>query len=108
MERTPVDKTPIVRITRFEEHASTSGRGKKFRIVPQRWTVYGVDAEGIERVYVEHTTEEEHKAWLATDALWHEAQLAVVDRFLADPRTRGMMIRLAIGRSGQRRHGHRG
>lgn len=90
-------KPPIVRITQVVEHASFGGRGKKFRIDSQRWTVYGVDAEGVERVYLEHTTKEEYKAWLATDPLWREAQRAVVDRFLADPQTRDTMIRLAIG-----------
>jgi hypothetical protein len=97
MERGGTDKPPIVRITRLEEHVSFGGRGKKFRIDPQRWIVYGVDAEGAERVYVEHTTKENHEAWLGTDPLWREAQRAIMNRLLGDPQTLEVVVRMAIG-----------
>lgn len=96
MKETLGGKQPIIRLTRFSIEASTSGRGKRYRIDPKRWTFYGVDAEGVERVYVEHNTEKEYEAWLETDPLLHEAQGAVTRRLFGNPQTRDVVIQMAM------------
>ena len=87
---------PIVRLTRWSVASNDTGRGKRRRTEAVRWTIYGIDAEGIERVYVEHTTEAEHDAWRATDPLWAAAQRASFAKLLADPRTRDFVLRINI------------
>jgi hypothetical protein len=77
---------PVVRLTRWSVAYSDIGRGKRQRAEASRWTIYGIDAVGVERVYVEHTTKAEHDAWRAADPLWEEAQRALFAKLLADPR----------------------
>lgn len=96
MKGTAENKTPFVRISQAVLHASISGRGKSQRIEPQRWTVYGIDSDGVERVYAEHT-EDEHEAWLAADPLWHAAQKALVERLFRDPATRDTLLGMIVG-----------
>jgi hypothetical protein len=82
MSDEPADAKPIVRLTRWAVGYSEVGRGKHRRHQASQWTIYGVDADGVERVYAQHTTEAEHDAWRATDPLWHEAQRAMFARLL--------------------------
>jgi hypothetical protein len=92
----PTPERPIVRITRLSIASSDTGRGKNRHTVPTRFTVYGVDASGNERVYVEHTSEQEHEAWRASDPLWHQAQGAMFDKLLANPSTRDTVLQINI------------
>jgi hypothetical protein len=92
----PTDAPHIVCITSLSVSASEVGRGKDRRTETTRFTVYGADASGRERVYVEHTSEEEHVAWRASDPLWREALSAMVDRLLADPATRDTVLQINI------------
>ena len=92
----PTDERPIVRISRLCMTSSVTGRGKRQRAETERWTVYGVDADGVERVYVEHVTGEEHKAWKETDPLWREAQRALLARLLRNPATRDTVLQINI------------
>lgn len=85
----------IVRITSLRIATSEIGRGKNRRM-EHRFTVYGVDASGNERVYVEHADEQEHEAWRASDPLWREAQSAMFDRLLANPGTRDTVLQINI------------
>lgn len=64
-----MDERPIARISRMSHSVSMAGRGKRQRAETHRWTVYGVGADGVERVYVEHATDEEREAWRANDPL---------------------------------------
>ena len=61
-----------------------------------RWTVYGMDAAGVERIYVEHTSEDDHKAWQASDPLWQMAQSAIIRRLLENPSTRDLVLQVNI------------
>ena len=89
------DKQPIVRISRFSVASTLKGRGRQQR-EEQHWTVCGVDTNGVEYIYVEHATEEEHEAWRATDPLWREAQAALIGRLLDDTRMRDLAIQINI------------
>lgn len=58
---------PIVRLTHWSVAYSDTGRGIRRRAEASRWTIYGIDADGVKRIYVEHTAEAEHDAWRASD-----------------------------------------
>lgn len=59
-----------------------------------RHTYYGVDDEGVERIYAEFANEEDHESWRQTDPLWKEAQERVFRRFLSHPDTADGLIEL--------------
>jgi hypothetical protein len=87
---------PIIRITRWSVAVSATGRGKKQSAETQHWTIYGVDTDGVERVYVEHASDEEHELWRISDPLWHEAQAAMIQRLLENPATRDTVLKINI------------
>jgi hypothetical protein len=87
---------PIVRVTSLTIAHSEAGNGKKRGNGTTHFTVHGVDAQGAERVYVEHTTEEEHLAWWNNDPLWKEAQTALIRRLLDNPGTRDAVLQVNI------------
>ena len=89
------DKQLIVRISRFSVASTLKGRGRQQR-EEQHWTVCGVDTNGVEYIYVEHATEEEHEAWRATDPLWREAQSALIGRLLRNQSTRDLVLQINI------------
>lgn len=82
----------IVRITRW----SVEGGSARQEAEVSRWIIYGVDEGGVERVYAEHTTEAEHRAWCATDPLWRQAQQAMFASLLSNPKTRDTVLRINI------------
>lgn len=99
MTDTPSEERPIVRLSRVSVAFDLPrGRRRKHEPPPpgsnRDYIVYGVDADGNEREYARHATEEEHRAWKATDPLWHEAQSAIIGRLLDDPATRDWVIEL--------------
>ena len=85
----------IVRLTRFSA-AHTQQRHDATQPERVSWTVYGVDACGEERVYVEHASEDEHMAWSAADPLWREAQAAMIRHLLQNPGTRDVVLQVNI------------
>jgi hypothetical protein len=89
------DEQPIVRITSLRVAGIETGRGKNRR-TDHRYTVFGVDATGNERVYVEHANDHEHEEWKESDPLWQEAQSAMFDRLLAEPGTRDTVLQINI------------
>ncbi|HLH24963.1 MAG TPA: hypothetical protein VK066_20770 [Chloroflexota bacterium] len=95
-DETPAEDQPIVAISQLCWQHGGSGRGKRATSSTSRCTVYGVDANSVERVYVEHETDEEHQAWMASDPLWREAQRALFDRLLSNPATRDMVLLINI------------
>ena len=90
------DKRSITRISRLIVELPL-GKGKRqSQEKSRKWTYLGIDQEGVERVYVEHTTEEENEAWQRTDPLWQEAQKAILNKLIRDPITRDAVIKLNI------------
>lgn len=61
----------------------------------ENWTIYGVDAEGNERVYAQVPSEQFEK-WSKSDRLWGQSQSALFDRLLSNPRTRDTVIKINI------------
>jgi general stress protein 26 len=59
------------------------------------WTMYGVDAEGNERVYAQVPSEQFEK-WSKTDHLWSQAQSTMFDHLLSDPNIRDTVIKINI------------
>ncbi len=96
MSSEPAGERPVVRITRMSIACSTAGRDVRGKAEAERWTIYGIDEDGIEHVYAEHITEEEHEAWWAADPLWREAQAALFRRLLDDPKMRDLVIQINI------------
>lgn len=96
MEMEPSSQSPVVRLTRWECQGVSKGRGRQQRLETTRWVVYGVDAQGAERVYADHRTEEEHNAWCETDPLWKEAQRAMIGKLLDNPKTRDLVLQINI------------
>ena len=90
MQPEPTSEPAIVRLSRL----SVAGSGSDENDESEHWTVYGVDACGEERVYVEHWTREEHERWRASDPLWREAQRGLIDHLLENPGTRDLVIQL--------------
>lgn len=58
-------------------------------------TLYGVDAEGNERVYA-YVPSEQWEGWSKTDPLWSQAQKTMFQRLLSDPKTRDTVIKINI------------
>lgn len=90
------DEHPVVRISRLELTIDGIERDAQGGGLSRRCTVYGVDAEGQERVYAEHADEDEHNAWLESDPLWREAQRAIFGRLLDNPQTRDFALQVYI------------
>jgi len=61
----------------------------------ENWIIYGVDIEGNERVYAQ-VPYEKFEEWAKTDHLWRQAQSAMFDSLLSDPRTRDTVIKINI------------
>ncbi len=87
---------PIVRLTSFSVRHTPTGWGKNASSKSPHYTVYGVDEDGLERIYAEHTTEEEHSRWMNSDPLWKEYQGAMIKRLLDNPGTRDTVLQINI------------
>ena len=96
MARTKKQKSPIIRLTRFEIQISYLKKGNKEPPQDSIHTFYGVDTEGNERVYVELKSDEQFKKWSKTDPLWKEAQSEMIQSMLSDPGTRDVLIKTNI------------
>ncbi len=82
-------------LTRWQVEASLSKKSSKELPKCENWTIYGVDAEGNERVYAQ-VPYEQYEKWSKTDHLWRQAQSAMFDRLLSDPSTRDTVIKINI------------
>jgi hypothetical protein len=89
----PMNDKPIVRLTRFVG-SGTKPRKKSGGTLHQ--VVYGVDEDGNERVYVVLETEEDLKAWRASNPLWREMQSQVIGTLFNNPATRDLDLRVNI------------
>ena len=95
MKRIMKQESPIIRLTRWQVEASLSKKASKDPPKGENWTIYGVDAEGNERVYAQ-VPYEQFKEWSKTDHLWSQAQSAMFDRLLSNPSTRDTVIKINI------------
>jgi hypothetical protein len=95
MERIKKQESPIIRLTRWQVEASLSKKPSKEPPKGENWTIFGVDAEGNERVYAQVPYEQFEK-WSKTDHLWRQAQFAMFDCLLSDPSTRDTVIKINI------------
>ena len=95
MERIKKQESPIIRLTRWQVEASLSKKSSKEPPKDENWTIYGVHTEGNERVYA-HVPYEQFEKWSKADHLWKQAQSAIFDRLLSDPRTRDTVIKINI------------
>ena len=95
MERSKKQESPIIRLTRWQVEASLSKKSSKKPPKGENWKIYGVDAEGNERVYAQVPYEQFEK-WSKSDHLWRHAQSAMFNRLLSDPSTRDTVIKINI------------
>ena len=58
-------------------------------------TIYGVDAEGNEKIYAQ-VPSEGWEEWSKTDPLWSQAQKTMFRCLLSDPKTRDTVIKINI------------
>jgi hypothetical protein len=90
---TPTSDKPIIRLTGF----AGGGSNCKNRLgETARQVVFGVDGDGNERVYAILRTEEEQRAWTASDPLWREMQGQAIGTLFKNPATRDLVLRINI------------
>jgi hypothetical protein len=96
MEIINKQESPIIRLTRWQVDISLPNK-KSSKEPPkdENWTIYGADTEGNERVYAQVPSEQFEK-WPKSDRLWSQAQSALFDRLLSNPRTRDTVIKINI------------
>ncbi len=95
MDRIEKQEFPIVRLTRWSVTLSLPKKRSKVSKKYGDTMVYGVDAEGNEKVYAQVPSRRWEK-WSKTDPLWTQAQSAMFDYLLSDPKTRDFVIKINI------------
>jgi hypothetical protein len=95
MDMVEKQESPIIRVTRWSETLSLPKKGSKVSKKHGDTTVYGVDAEGNEKVYAQVPSQQWEK-WSKTDPLWNQAQSAMFDYLLSNPKTRDFVIKLNL------------
>ena len=95
MARTKKQESPIIRLTRFEIQIALPKKAGKESPKETIHTFYGVDAEGNEKVYAQIPFKQWEK-WSKTDPLWNQAQKAMFQRLLSNPKTRDTVIRINL------------
>ncbi len=86
----------IVRLTRWSTSIQMPDRKKKEPGAPARWTLYGVDDQGVEGVYIEGLTDEEFQAFGVSDKLAREATRRLFARLLRNPAMRDFVLGINI------------
>lgn len=95
MEGIQKQESPIIRVTRWSVKMSFPKKGIKQHDKHSDTTIYGVDAEGNEKVYAQ-VPSRRWDEWSKTDPLWIQAQSAMFDHLLSDPKTRDFVIKVNI------------
>ena len=93
MDRVEKQESPIVRLTRWSVTLSLPKKGINDPKKDCDKTIYGVDVEGNEKVYAQ-VPSEQWEEWSKTDPLWKQAQKAMFQRLLSDPKTRDTVIKI--------------
>ena len=96
MARIKKQESPIIQLTRFEIQVFPPKKGSKEPPQDSIHTFYGVDAEGNERVYAELKSDKQFKKWSKTDPLWNQAQKAMFQHLLSNPKTRDIVIKINL------------
>ena len=92
MDEVEKQESPIIRLTRCSVKISLPEKRSKVLKKDGDTIVYGVDANGNERVYAQIPSDK-WKEWSKTDLLWKQAQSAMFDHLLSNPRTRDYIIK---------------
>lgn len=95
MEGIQKQESPIIRVTRWSVKMSFPKKGSKKSEKHGDTTIYGADAEGNEKVYAQ-VSSQRREEWSKTDPLWNQAQSAMFDHLLSDPKTRDFVININI------------
>jgi len=95
MARTKNQEPPIVRLTHWKLEATLPQKGSKELPKDGNRTIYGVDAEGNERIYAVIPPNRWEK-WSKKDPLWIQAQSAMADHLMSNPITRDFVIMIHI------------
>lgn len=85
----------VIRLTSWQVHVSLPKKRSKGTPEDKNWTLFGVDAQGNEKVYAQIPAKQ-WKKWSEADPLWNQAQKAMIQNLLSDPKTRDMVIRINI------------
>ena len=85
----------VVRLTHWQVSISMPNKRSKEPPKENGWTLYGVDAEGKEKVYAQIPSEQ-WEEWSKTDPLWKAAHSAMIQRLLSDPSTRDTVIKINL------------
>lgn len=95
MARTKKQESPVIRLTRWSVTTSLPKKGSKDLKKDGDTTIYGVDAEGNERVYAQIPSEQ-WEQWSKTDSMWKTAHSAMIQGLLSNPSTRDTVILINI------------
>ncbi len=95
MARIKKPDSSVIQLTRWQAHISMPKKRSNETSKDEYWTLYGVDAEGNERVYAQIPSKQWEK-WSKTDPLWNQAQKSMIQHLLSNPRTRDTVIRINI------------
>jgi hypothetical protein len=88
-------ESPIIRVTSWSVEMPFPKKGSKKPEKHGDTTIYGVDAEGNEKIYAQ-VPSQRWEEWSKTDPLWNQAQSAMFDHLLSDPMTRDFVIQVNI------------
>ena len=95
MARIKKQESPIIRLTRWSVTFPLPKKGSNDLNNGGDTTIFGVDAEGKERVYAQ-VPPERWEEWAKTDPLWDHAQKTLFQHLLSDPSTRDTVIKINI------------
>jgi hypothetical protein len=95
MDRVEKQESPIIRLTRWSVALSWPKKGSKDTKKDGDTTIYGVDAQGNEKVYAQ-VSSERWEEWSKTDPLWNQAQKVMFQHLLSNPKTRDTVIKINI------------
>ena len=95
MDRVEKQQSPTIRLTRWSVTLPLPKKGSDNPKKDGDTTIYGVDAEGNERVY-RQVPSERWEEWSKTDPLWNQAQKAMFQHLLSHPSTRDTVIKINI------------
>jgi hypothetical protein len=95
MARTKKQDSSVIRLTRWQVSISMPKKRSKDASKDEKWTLYGVEAEGNEKVYAQIPSRR-WKKWSKTDPLWNQAQKAMIEHLLSNPKTRDTVIKINL------------
>jgi hypothetical protein len=105
MDKVKKGESSILRLTRWSVTYSMPVKGRKDTEKVGDTTIFGVDAQGNERIYAQVPSSQWRK-WSNTDPLWKQARSVIFTHLLSDPRTRDSIIviniQIALGKGDEK------